>query len=601
MTAARKHEVRTRLRSLSPTAAGADMLGAFQRAVDADPAKEDARRIIVFLTDGQSHGWRTGVADAWEALARSTADLAQRRAAAVLAAQGESDEIDNLSLESVAVSRRLVGAGENVTLTASVRNTGTGPSEPAVVAWRCGDQAAGLTALPVLEAGQSTTVSIRHAFVNTGVIPVSCEIRHPDALDMDNVGRFAVEVVDAARILVVDGSHGAGPAETETGYLLAALGGDERNGGSGWESAFRARVIAASALGSETLSDYGCVVLANVPALSEETAKTLAAFVRRGGGLWVALGDLTSRSFFNETLSAAASGLSPVALAGVVGNPGGRGWSMPLYPPPENHPATRLLSDTQRLDIDRVRVYAHHRLEAVEDAEGLSVLLKTPEGQPLAVEKGLGRGRIIIQAFPLSLEWSNLPLCQSFVVLVHEWLWYLIEPAANRWNLERGEGLVLSLPADAWEAEGNLVPPAGAPVHIKGAVRDEQVMFVWADTFQPGEYVLSIRDRAGELHPHLFEVGRDARESDLAPLSKAEIETLGTAAGISFAGDPLATGAGGGQAPTPKPIWPWLLALVVALMGAELWLTGRFSAKRRAPVAVPEGIAARPERPAAAR
>ena len=45
------------------------------------------------------------------------------------------------------------------------------------------------------------------------------------------------------------------------------------------------------------------------------------------------------------------------------------------------------------------------------------------------------RSTRIVQAVPLGLAWSNLPLCHSFVVMVHEWLWYLTEPSLAKRNL----------------------------------------------------------------------------------------------------------------------------------------------------------------------
>ncbi len=67
------------------------------------------------------------------------------------------------------------------------------------------------------------------------------------------------------------------------------------------------------------------------------------------------------------------------------------------------------------------------------------MLLRSGRGQVLAAGKYLGRGRVIVQCLPVGLSWSNLPLCQVYVPLVHEWLWYLSEPAVAQRNLQPGE------------------------------------------------------------------------------------------------------------------------------------------------------------------
>src|SRR5207245_2934446 len=117
---------------------------------------------------------------------------------------------------------------------------------------------------------------------------------------------------------------------------------------------------------------------------------------------------------------------------------------------------------------------------------------------------------------PLGLAWSNLPLCHSFVVMVHEWLWYLTEPGLAKRNLQPGEALQVVRPMDASAGVAAVETPSGTASHIVGHDEDGRLVFRFAKTQLPGEYKLNFANESQER----FLVGRDAEESNLAPLSQ---------------------------------------------------------------------------------
>ena len=112
----------------------------------------------------------------------------------------------------------------------------------------------------------------------------------------------------------------------------------------------------------------------------------------------------------------------------------------------KEHPATVLLSDTQRLDIDRAKIFQRFPFASAPSQGQVPVLLQSGTGEALVVEGLLGRGRVIVQSIPMGIRWSSLPLTQAYVPMVHEWLWYLMQPTAVSLNLQPGEPLQV-LPA----------------------------------------------------------------------------------------------------------------------------------------------------------
>jgi hypothetical protein len=91
--------------------------------------------------------------------------------------------------------------------------------------------------------------------------------------------------------------------------------------------------------------------------------------------------------------------------------------------------------------LDRARIYRRVQFEAFSGKD-VSILLQAQGGEPVVVERKLGRGRVLVQGVPLGVAWSTLPLCQAYVAMLHEWLWYLSEPGLPKRNLIVGESIV---------------------------------------------------------------------------------------------------------------------------------------------------------------
>jgi hypothetical protein len=110
---------------------------------------------------------------------------------------------------------------------------------------------------------------------------------------------------------------------------------------------------------------------------------------------------------------------------------------------------------------------------------------------PLVVEKTTGRGRVIVQAVPLNVSWSNLPLCQSFVVMVHEWLWYLTESGMVRRNLQPGEPLQVSTPLDSGNGGATVDTPGSGLAQVVGREEQGRMIFRYAKTLVPRASIAS--------------------------------------------------------------------------------------------------------------
>jgi hypothetical protein len=575
-------ELAGRLRQLKPNDGAADILECVQAALQAEPAGKGISRFITVVTDGQAHGWRAETPGVWTAIRALAKKSPWPVVTRVVVPEGVSGPVANVAVEKMTAARAVVGVGQPVTLTASIKNTGTLPSPATSLAWSTHEESLGISTVPALEPGVGTTVSLSQPFMTPGLLDVSCRLAGQDDLAPDDSARFLLDVTQSVPILLVEGEPQADPGQSDSRYFLAALG----YSGEGQEalpsaSIFRPKLINYERLRAEELSSFQCIVLADIPRLPADLAQKLVRYVNSGGGLWIALGEQTDVAAFNQAFFEQSAGLSALPLRQPVGDADDREKFIALSPPSADHPATSLLADTHRLDIDRVRIYRRHQFDA-NTGSAVTVLLRAEGGAPVAVERDLGRGRVIVLAIPLGLAWSNLPLCHSYVVMVREWLWYLTEPGLVKRNLQAGEVLQVTEPIESSNGSASLETPTGRLAQLFGQEEDGRLVFRYPKTQFPGEYSLTFADADKDFRPEKFIVGRDPEESDLTPLTKEQMTALSEAGGMEFGGDPLFQPRVQKIAAPPKALAMWLLLALIVLMAVEIALAFWLAHRRRA-------------------
>jgi hypothetical protein len=232
------------------------------------------------------------------------------------------------------------------------------------------------------------------------------------------------------------------------------------------------------------------------------------------------------------------------------------------------------LANTTQLDIDEARIRQRWLFEnrPVGD-EAVSSLLESGTGNPLVVENYVGQGRVLVQAFPLGLQWSNLPLLKAYVVMIHDWLNYVTAPTMARYNLAPGSPIVAGPPKDAAGASAMLFTPRGREVSLIAADSDAATVFRYTQTQLPGTYRVRFSSGGAAVGEVPFHVAHDASESNLEPLSKADRDKLLIPAGVQFAGADAPVATTRETAPRREPFWSFLLAALVMLLISELLMS----------------------------
>lgn len=501
--------LRRDINALEPTLGTANFPAAIQKALAAEEDLEKMARIITVIADDQAHGWSLDDATIWDKLQQQI-DLAKIPTIINLdRVQGTDISIANISIDHLQTTRTVTAVNQAVAVEAIIHNRGTAASTGGILHWYANDVSLGISTVGPIPVGSKETVSMNHRFESSGVYDIWCELDVAEPLKMDNSAHLVFTVTDDLPVLVVDGSQLTDPLTTDIGYLMASLGAvgaSEERQSPTWNSGFSPKVISPGELATLDLTPYRTLVLANPRRLDEDTMRRLQDYVYSGGGLFLALGDGITTGEFNDTWYRNGVGLSPLPALSVIGDLTDRETFSHLQPPSQNHLATQLLADLQRLDIDRVQVFRRHQFDELV-ALDTSILLKLEHGDAFAIENNSGKGRCIILGAPLGLAWSNLPICQSYVALVHEWLWYLATPSFPQHNLTLGERIELGSQDFSEDSAASIVRPDHRSAEL---LATEDNVLSYSNTTLPGLYTVSTGTSEFPYY-----INRDAGESDL--------------------------------------------------------------------------------------
>jgi len=596
------------LEELESTEGRSDLLAALFTAVQVEHEPTLSARRIVVVTDGQAADWRIEDEAGWKRLQEVLQESPIRmqietvRLDQAVSAPG----LGNVAIDRVAIDRLVVGVDWPVEALATLHNYGPTDVDSAELLWQIDGQEQGRQTLEAIASEQTIEATWRHAFSATGTYRISCRIDRDDDLPADNSASFVVEVVDRIPIVVVEGATELVEMQQDGYFVQAALGWIDGQP-LGASSIYVPTLVTADALPTIDLSKQRVVVIPNLTRLSEDTVRVLTDFVNEGGGLWIGLGPRTDVNTFNHQLFADASGLVPLRIDRIVDalqsdvaadsdeavdtKPRAR-----IDPFRSDHPATKRLADNEQLDLAKTQIRRHFRFATSDDNDGLSVLLRLSDGSPLAVENFVGAGRVIVQALPLRLQWSDLARTQSFVVMVRDWIEYLAEPRATQYNLQPGQPIVyrlsdLDVMANPITANGVgtsddaptglLLTPRRESIELTAQPREETMEFRSSRTRLPGAYRLEI-GLADRVIP--YQVMRSPEESNLASIDPGVWQRIEATLATGPAADRLAQ-ASSTQA---DPVWPYLLIALIVLIMGELVLSGVMARERFGSSGIPE-------------
>lgn len=379
-----------------------------------------------------------------------------------------------------------------------------------------------------IPAGETVTRRVQVYFPQSGTQVVQATL-NDDAVGTDNRRWCTIDISDGQPVLLIDET-----LQQDHAYFMESAFEPSSRTNTGIrpeveDSAFLRDVA------PEALQRYHAIYLLDVDRLDERAIQNLEEYVRLGGGLGIFVGENVNLSFYTQSLYRDGTGLLPVPLE-----------RDDLLPPEllenapdmevEDHPIFSVFLGERNPFIRLVAIERY--LRTPEDwtpspDRPVEVLARLRNGEPLAVERRFGEGRVVTFLTTLAPMWNNWAHDPSFVVAVLKLQAYL---AAGRQQDDRrmvGTPIELTLNSDDYVKDISFVVPgekSAAPLVVQRvatpadeesplitAVLDDQVVENMNEGVgRSGIYEAWAPTRDGKFDVHRYALNPNSAEGDLA-------------------------------------------------------------------------------------
>ena len=210
------------------------------------------------------------------------------------------------------------------------------------------------------------------------------------------------------------------------------------------------------------------------------------------------------------------------------------------------------------------------------------VLAALDDGQPLLVERNVGRGKTLLLGTGVHVRWSNLPLRPIFLPLLLRLTLNLAGAEAAPSQVLAGAPWTLSLDNQPQPVGVEVVRPGGETIRLKSKGRPggKGQEFRYADTYDIGIYRVRALDAA---HPRetAFAVNFDPQEADPTTLDRRELQERFGTAPLLFAENPDDLSGTFATLREGRSLWSPLLAATLAALVLETFVSNRLGGARR--------------------
>jgi hypothetical protein len=423
-----------------------------------------------------------------------------------------------------------------------------------------------------------------------------------DVLPGDNRQDFALEIVRALPVWIVDGNKAGAQARPD--FLRQALEARDP------VAVVRTRVVSSNEFDPSVLSAAETnkaeemavrprvLVLRDVPQLTAAQQEAISQFLADGGGVLMTLGKRVVADAYNMNLYRGGKGWFPALLEGMS--------KEAAHPAPggSDHPALSLFLEKPKdgqgparyPQLGRVRFSQWWKLTPPgRNSAGVQVatLRTTSSDSPFLIEwiDPNRSGRLLLCAVPLDDSWGpELIRDECFVPLVHELVYYLAGARSAEFNLEPGQPLRYRLESIGDIEQYKLQTPLGQTKPLSTNPADKNTFVVAVDRLPQGSMLRMQGTRETGVYRLLTAEGatvyyvvrpKMTEESDLAPSSDEDRDKVAQLIpGLKYLNEHEQPSEDWIDEDQRKELWWWLLLGVIALLCGEVWLTRRIVKNR---------------------
>ncbi|MGL4419283.1 MAG: BatA domain-containing protein, partial [Gemmataceae bacterium] len=481
-------QARNALELLSTPRGGVDWPGCVAFALT---FLENARpqRDIVIVTDGQRYGWADDSTVAkWELLKPGDRKNPPHLWVVNVAPERPADPA-NTSLETILAGRGVASAGREVRFKSALRVTGPpGGAAPKSVKLEIDGRAT--NTIPLAAGADATMYPIVFTHKFTAGSHLVSLMSEPDDLPGDNRQDFALEVLPSVPVLIYDGDPTPNARNRGAEYLKDALAPGRDLTPSFLVKVrpfleFEAGQLTADLQGVGTSPRV--VVFANVPRFTKDQSETIEKYLTEGGSVWITLGDRCDAVAMNRIAFRAGQGWLPARLDSIIGEETNLENAPKPLPASFIHPAMEIFKDPLPGGLHTAYFPRRWKIDTaagVNGNTGVPIGMLT-NGEAFLVERGVGRGRVLLSAIPMDRSWrTNLMTLPDFVRFAHEMAYYLAGAKSAERNLAPGQPILFT--PRPYE------PPAGITLFAPEAAARNLPARQWPllipETKDPGAY-----------------------------------------------------------------------------------------------------------------
>ncbi len=416
-----------------------------------------------------------------------------------------------------------------------------------------------------LQPGQTANHTFYVVPKDKGLHKACLQLDGQDANSADDRLFFAIDINPAVPVAIVKSAAHEIVSLDQAHYLERALNPDGNPNG-----AIVVRTFTPMALTRETLSSFAAVFCVNLSAPERELAQQLVNYVEGGGNVVWICGDNVDPVAYSVANDQFSGKLLPARLTGVRQTDGDQpdGWRIAWLDPedrivgPFSQPASLYQS---------VFVSHYVRMPPLEGSS-VRVLARLDNGQPLLVQKTIGRGSVYLWATSMHVQWTNFPLRPLFLPFVARMVFEMAGANANQplliagspWTVPAGSGDDVRI---------EIIQPNGDVVRMNHSPDDNQPLR-FTNTHQVGIYEATVH-RGVRTHRSAFVVNPDPEESMPARLGHDELEQRLGWTPIIFCDDPATVAETIQTLRHGRSLWGVFLLIVLFSLVAEAFLSNR--------------------------
>ncbi|HZZ73824.1 MAG TPA: BatA domain-containing protein [Pirellulales bacterium] len=413
-----------------------------------DQAK-DEKRIVYLVTDIRNKQWDNPVE-----LRKTLTDLSE--AGVQLRFVQCADAFHpNLAITALEPEAGTKAAGVPLFMQVAVKNFGANAAKQVAISLEEDGKSRPGVKIDDIPPGKTAVERYQVFFADPGVHRLRAYLPGADAIGVDNQRFAAVNFVQSAPVLLVDGDNRAAKTRGDSYYLYSALtpGGQVNTG-------IRPRIETARYLENHSLDEFEAIYVLNAERMEQNEIAALEDYAKKGGGVAFFMGPLCSAKFFNDNLYRDGEGIFPLPLAGPTDLLVDRTEKAPDMEVTQN-PIFSIFTAERNSFINSVSIdkYFAAQKDWVPPANATTkVIARTRNGAPLAVEHKFGEGRVVAFLTTAAPVWNNWGRDNpSFVVTMLQLQAYLsARPEVVRLV---GSPLTLKLDRAKYKAPFSLTPP----------------------------------------------------------------------------------------------------------------------------------------------